>query len=96
VNNEPQYLENDLKGVVSKHIFGIMLPKVETVENLKEVDGILAGLEKERGLEPDSIKLFIMIETALGLFAVMNWHPPSAEFIPSSVPLGKRAICRRI
>lgn len=67
VNNEPQYLENDLKAVVSKHIFGIMLPKVETVENLKEVDGILAKLEKEKGLEPDSVKLFIMIETALGV-----------------------------
>ena len=67
VNNEPQYLENDLEAVVSKHIFGIMLPKVETVENLKEVDGILARLEKERGLEPDSIKLLIMIETALGV-----------------------------
>jgi citrate lyase subunit beta / citryl-CoA lyase len=67
VNNEPRYLENDLKAVVSKHIFGVMLPKVETLENLREVDGILAKLEKERGLEPDSIKLLIMIETALGV-----------------------------
>jgi citrate lyase subunit beta/citryl-CoA lyase len=67
VNNEPEYLEKDLEAVVSKHIFGIMLPKVEAVENLKEVDAILAGLEKKRGLEPDSIKLLIMIETALGV-----------------------------
>ena len=67
VNNEPEYLEKDLEAVVSKHIFGIMLPKVEAVENLREVDGILAGLEKKRGLEPDSIKLLIMIETALGV-----------------------------
>ena len=67
VNNEPEYLEKDLEAVVSKHIFGIMLPKVEAMENLREVDGILSGLEKKRGLEPDSIKLLIMIETALGV-----------------------------
>jgi len=67
VNNEPEYLEKDLEAVVSKHIFGIMLPKVESMENLKAVDGILAALEKQRGLEPDSIKLLIMIETALGV-----------------------------
>ena len=67
VNNEPQYLEKDLEAVVSKHIFGIMLPKVETMENLKRVDEILAGLEKKRNLEPNSIKLLIMIETALGV-----------------------------
>jgi len=67
VNNEPEYLEKDLEAVVSEHIFGIMLPKVETMENLKKVDEILAGLEKKRGLEPNSIKLLIMIETALGV-----------------------------
>jgi len=67
VNNEPEYLEKDIEAVVSKHIFGIMLPKVETGENLKQVEGIIAKLEKERGLEPNSIKLLIMIETALGV-----------------------------
>ncbi len=67
VNNEPEYLEKDLEAVVSRHIFGIMLPKVEAVDNLREVEGILAGLEKKRGLEPDSVKLLIMIETALGV-----------------------------
>ncbi|TRZ76912.1 MAG: CoA ester lyase [Deltaproteobacteria bacterium] len=67
VNNDPEYLEKDLEAVISKHIFGIMLPKVETMENLKKVDEILAGLEKKRGLEPNSVKLLIMIETALGV-----------------------------
>jgi citrate lyase subunit beta/citryl-CoA lyase len=67
VNNDPEYLEKDLEAVVSKHIFGIMLPKTEAVENLREVDGILAGLEKNRGLEPNSIRILMMIETALGV-----------------------------
>jgi len=67
VNNEPQYLEKDLEAVVSGHIFGIMLPKVESLENLREVEAILSRLERERGLAPDSVKLLIMIETALGV-----------------------------
>jgi citrate lyase subunit beta/citryl-CoA lyase len=67
VNNEPEYLAKDLEAVVSKHIFGIMLPKVESIDNLREVDAILAGLERQRGLAPDSVKLLIMIETALGV-----------------------------
>jgi citrate lyase subunit beta/citryl-CoA lyase len=72
VNNDPEYLEKDLEAVVSKHIFGIMLPKVETLENLKKVDEILEGLEKKRGLEPNSIKLLIMIETALGVIRCVD------------------------
>ena len=67
VNHEPEYLEKDLEAVVSKHIFGIMVPKVETVGLIKTVDKILNGLEKRRNLQPDSIKLLIGIETALGV-----------------------------
>lgn len=67
VNNEPQYLEKDLEAVVSKHLFGVMLPKVESVENLREVESILSRLEQAQGLEPGSVKLLIMIETALGV-----------------------------
>lgn len=67
VNHEPEYLEKDLEAVVSKHIFGIMVPKVETVGFIKTVDKILNGLEEKRNLQPDSIKLLIGIETALGV-----------------------------
>lgn len=67
VNYEPEYLEKDLEAVVSKHIFGIMVPKVETVGLIKTVDKILNGLEEKRNLQPNSIKLLIGIETALGV-----------------------------
>lgn len=67
VNHEPEYLEKDLEAVVSKHIFGIMVPKVETVGLIKTVDKILNGLEEKRNLQPNSIKLLIGIETALGV-----------------------------
>ena len=50
VNSEPEYLEEDLKAVVSNHIYGIAIPKAETVALIKKVDGILNVLEKERNL----------------------------------------------
>ena len=67
VNNEPQHLEEDLKAVVSKHIYGVILPKAEHVQQIKAVNDILNGLEKERHLPSNSIKLLLLIETALGV-----------------------------
>jgi citrate lyase subunit beta/citryl-CoA lyase len=65
VNSEPEYLENDLKAVVSKHIYGIVIPKADSVALIKKVDDILTALEKERNLPVNSIKLLLLIETAL-------------------------------
>ncbi len=67
LNPEPEYLEKDIEAVVSKHIFGLMVPKVESVGFLRSVDRILTGLEEEKNLPLNSIKLLIGIETALGV-----------------------------
>ena len=65
INSEPQYLEEDLKAVVSKHIYGVVLPKAESVQLIRTVDDILKRLEKEKNLPSNSIKLLLLIETAL-------------------------------
>jgi citrate lyase subunit beta / citryl-CoA lyase len=65
VNSEPQYLEEDLKAVVSRHIYGVILPKAESVQLIRTVDDILNNLEKERNLPSNSVKLLLLIETAL-------------------------------
>ncbi len=67
VNSEPQYLEEDLKAVVSKHIYGIVVPKAESVQQIKEIDRMVNALERERDLAPNSIRLLLLIETALGV-----------------------------
>lgn len=67
VNSEPQFLEDDLTAVVSEHIYGIGLPMAETVEQVQNADRIMTRLERERGLEPDSVKLLLLIETAKGV-----------------------------
>ena len=67
VNSEPQFLEDDLTAIVSQHIYGVGLPMAETVEQVQNADRIMTRLERERGLEPDSVKLLLLIETAKGV-----------------------------
>ena len=47
VNSEPQFLEDDLKAVVSPYIYGIGLPMAESVEQVQNADRIITGLERE-------------------------------------------------
>ena len=68
VNNEPDYLEEDLEAIVSRHLYGIMLPMAESAENVRNADNIITSLERERGLEPNSIRIFASLETAMGCF----------------------------
>lgn len=67
VNSEPEYLEKDLTAVVSSHLYGVALPMAEGADAVHNADTIIAGLERERGLPPDAIKLIPLIETALGV-----------------------------
>lgn len=67
VNSEPQYLQKDLEAVVSRHLYGVCLPMAETVDQVVNADKVMTWLERERGIEPDSVKLLLLIETALGV-----------------------------
>ena len=46
---------------------GIVLPKVETPDQLRSIDWLLSSLERERGLPIGGIDLVPIIETALGM-----------------------------
>ena len=67
VNSEPQYLQKDLEAVVGKNLYGVCLPMAETVDQIVAADKIMTWLERERGIEPDKVKLLLLIETALGV-----------------------------
>ncbi len=57
----------DLVAVVQKGVDGIILPKLETVDELKAADWLVANLERERGLEIGAIDILPIIETGKGL-----------------------------
>lgn len=60
------YCYGDICAVVGEGLDGIMLPKLESVEDLKSVDWLISNLERERGLEIGAIDLLPIIETAKG------------------------------
>jgi len=63
--NKP-FVDADLPYAVWPGVDRIMLPKTETVEEVRHAHEIILRLEKERGIEPGSIELYPMIESTLG------------------------------
>lgn len=57
----------DIKQIVSEKLHGIYIPKVETREDVIQVDDIVTDLEEKKGLPIGKIKLFATLETAKGI-----------------------------
>jgi len=57
----------DIVSVARLGLDGIILPKVETADQLRSTDWLLSNLERERGLPIGGIDLVPIIETALGM-----------------------------
>jgi citrate lyase subunit beta/citryl-CoA lyase len=56
----------DLVGVVVPGVDGIVLPKLESADEIKAADWAIGALERENGLPPGRIDLLPIIETAAG------------------------------
>jgi len=57
----------DIVAVVEKGVDGILLPKVESVDEIRAADWVIANLEKERGLPVGGCDIIPIIETARGM-----------------------------
>jgi len=64
-SSESGLIEADLKEIVQKGIDGIVIPKVNSVNELKKIEKIISGLEKKRKIK--GIRLMPSIESALGV-----------------------------
>ncbi len=62
-----EYGYGDIVAVVHKGVDGIVLPKVETADEIKAVDWVMANLEKERGLSIGAVDVIPIIETGKGI-----------------------------
>lgn len=58
-------IPDDLLEIVQKGIDGIVIPKVNTADEIKKIEKTMAGLEKKRSLEP--IELIASIESTQGV-----------------------------
>lgn len=59
--------EEDLRAAVSPHLAGIMMPKVESADEVRLVASYLAALERERGIPEGRTRIIATFETALGV-----------------------------
>lgn len=59
--------EADLEAVVQPELSGIVLPMTDTPEHVTDLDEKLTELEKSNGMEPGSIAVQLLIETAKGI-----------------------------
>jgi citrate lyase subunit beta / citryl-CoA lyase len=57
----------DIVAVVQSNVDGIVLPKLETPDEIRAVDWVVANLERERGLPAGAFDIIPIIETAKGM-----------------------------
>ena len=62
-----EYADDDLEAVVYPGLDGVTLPKTRNAADVIRLDETLTRLEKERGMEPGSVKIMILLETAQGI-----------------------------
>ena len=60
-------MQADLEAVVRPGLEGLVCPKVDTPDEVREVDGILSEKEPKNNLTKGSVKLLIAIESPRGL-----------------------------
>ena len=58
----------DIEAIVCAELDGIVVPKVESAEELAEVDRVLSAQERKAGLPQGTLEVTPIIETALGLW----------------------------
>jgi citrate lyase subunit beta/citryl-CoA lyase len=59
--------EDDIKAVVQPCLDGVVLPKVDDAESVRNADAWLLESEKSQGVDPGSTSLLVLIETGLGV-----------------------------
>jgi citrate lyase subunit beta/citryl-CoA lyase len=57
----------DIVAVVQQGVDGIILPKVESADEIKAIDWLVLQLERERGLPPGAFDIIPIIETGKGV-----------------------------
>jgi citrate lyase subunit beta/citryl-CoA lyase len=75
------FTAQDCEFVIQKGLDGIMLPKVESKEDVLDPEKIIEKLEKERGMELGSIVLIPTLETAKGVINVYEIATASKRII---------------
>ena len=59
--------EEDLDAIIYPELTAVMIPKVESGEEIEPIDEMVSRLEKERGIPEGTTQFDLIIETAIGI-----------------------------
>ncbi|MGF6771802.1 citrate lyase subunit beta/citryl-CoA lyase [Paraburkholderia sp. GAS199] len=79
---DTDYAFGDLAVVVAAGVDGIVLPKLESVEQLHTANWLISQHERERGLEANSVELMPIVETGAGFAALGALCAAAAQRVP--------------
>jgi citrate lyase subunit beta/citryl-CoA lyase len=69
---DSQLLDDDLGAIAGEHLRCIIVPKVEDKSHIQEANSLLSAAEKERGIQPGTISVIPLIESARALENVLE------------------------
>jgi citrate lyase subunit beta / citryl-CoA lyase len=72
VQVDKELLYADLAAAVRPGIRGILIPRLESPQEVAEADALLSQLEDRRGLRPGTLQVIAVLDTAKGNHAAME------------------------
>jgi citrate lyase subunit beta / citryl-CoA lyase len=72
VQVDKELLYADLAAAVRPGIRGILIPRLESPQEVAEADALLLQLEDRRGLRPGTLQIIAVLDTAKGNYAAME------------------------
>jgi len=72
INSEPELAEQDVAASVGAPVWGLFVPKVDTVGQLQAHIGRIERAERAAGLAPGHTRLVALLETPLSLFNALD------------------------
>jgi len=91
VNNRPAHLFKDMDYAVRTGLSGLMIPKVESAEEIVRISNRLARLENDRGLEAGQVGISLEIESPKGLLNLEKIATASPRLV--SIDIGAEDYC---
>ncbi len=92
---ESGLLEADVTAVVAPHLQGIVVPKVESPDSIREIDALLQKAERAAGIAAGRIELAPALESARGIWFAYELLAASPRCRTVLVGTAEGETCRR-
>jgi citrate lyase subunit beta/citryl-CoA lyase len=96
VNNEPELLDADLDACICPALHAVFVPKIETPEQVTDIEEKVTRLERDRGLEPGTVKLSLHMETPKGILNIKQIALALSRYRVESMSFGPDDYCLQL